>query len=111
MAKTAPALSHYARDALRLLGLLIRQRRLEQRITVEELAQRGGVSRGLVQRVERGHPAVAVGSVLELAAIVGVPLFDPDKSRLASAVASTEKTLSLLPAAARTTQPKLDDDF
>ncbi|MEQ9860538.1 helix-turn-helix domain-containing protein [Pectobacterium cacticida] len=37
--------SRYSRDAARLLGLMIRTARIERKLTVEELAERAGVSR------------------------------------------------------------------
>lgn len=111
MSKTSPALSRYGNEATRLLGLLIRQHRLERKMTAAELAQRAGVSRGLVQRAERGDPGCAIGAVFELAAIVGVPLFEADLPQLNAMRAATEKTLKLLPAAARRPTNRVDDDF
>lgn len=111
MPKNSPALSRYSHEATHLLGSLIRQHRLERRMTAAELAQRAGVSRGLVQRAERGDPGCAIGSVFELAAIVGVPLFEADSYRLAALRQATEHTLKLLPSAARLPSPKVNDDF
>ena len=64
--------SRYSRDAALLLGQLIRRARLERKITTTELAERAGLSRGLVQRIEQGDPGCAIGAVFEAAAIVGV---------------------------------------
>ena len=75
--------SRYSRDAARLLGMMIRTARIESRLTIEELAERAGVSRGLVYRAEEGDMGCAIGAVFELATIVGVPLFTPDRSALA----------------------------
>ena len=69
--------SRYTRQAVRLLGLQLHTRRLERGMTAAALAERAGVSRDLLYRVERGDPRVALGLAFELAAIVGVPLFDP----------------------------------
>lgn len=80
-------------------------------MTVEVLSQRAGVSRGLIQRAERGDPGCAIGTVFELATIVGVPLFEAEPDRLDMAVASAEKTLQLLPAAARLPNLQVNDDF
>ena len=70
------AYSHYSRDAVSLLGQLVRRARIERRITAAELAERAGLSRGLVQRIEKGDPGCAIGAVFEAAAVVGVRLFD-----------------------------------
>lgn len=112
MPKSHRATSRYAREAVRLLGLLIRQHRLERKMTTEQLAERAGVSRGLVQRAERGELGCAVGAVFEMAAIVGVPLFTADKEQLLAAKSAAEKTLQLLPSSARASNAgPVSDDF
>ena len=73
MAKPATrAYSRYSREAAKMLGAAIRQNRIERHLTVAELAERADISRGLVQRIERGEMGCAIGAVFELAAIVGV---------------------------------------
>lgn len=67
---THPPCSRYSREAVCLLGKLIRRCRIERGITVQALADRAGISRGLVQRIERGDMGCAIGSVFEVAAIV-----------------------------------------
>lgn len=103
--------SRYSRDAVHLLGRLIRRARIEQGLTAEALAERAGMSRGLVQRIERGEMGCAIGAVFEAAAIVGVPLFEASPSELASRVAETEYTLRLLPRSVRTSDKGVKDDF
>ncbi len=104
-------LSHYSRDATRLLGQLIRRARIERRLTVAQLAERAGLSRGLLQRIERGDPGCAIGAVFEAAAIVGVRLFDADQATLDRAVAANAATLALLPKAVRASRTEVKDDF
>ena len=104
-------LSRYSRDAAVLLGQLIRTARIERRLTTVELAERVGISRGLVQRIERGDPGCAIGRVFECAAIVGVPLFDLDRPGLEDAVAAGRRTLTLMPKAVRARRDGDDDDF
>lgn len=103
--------SRYSRDAARLLGMMIRSARIESRLTIEELAERAGVSRGLVYRAEEGDMGCAIGAVFELATIVGVPLFTPDSSALALHIANAEKTLSLMPRAVHHSRKMINDDF
>lgn len=69
-------------EALALLGQMIRAGRIDRKITGEEMASRMGISRSLVQRIEKGDPGCAIGPVFEAAAIAGVPLFESDKERL-----------------------------
>ena len=112
MAKTVQhASSRYSREALLLLGGLIRQARLERKLTTAALAERAGISRGLVQRIEKGDPGCAIGAVFEAAAIVGVRLFDTDQAALSAALGANTATLALLPKAARLPKMKADDDF
>lgn len=45
--------SRYSRDAVALLGGLIRSARKERKLTIQEVAERAGISRGLLQRIEK----------------------------------------------------------
>jgi transcriptional regulator with XRE-family HTH domain len=111
MPKTARPRSPYAKDAAVLLGQIIRKARIDHKMTAEELADRAGLSRGLLRRVENGDLGCTLGAVFEAAAVVGVRLFDTDQAALASAVASNTAVMTLLPKAIRTSQVSLDDDF
>lgn len=112
MPKTATrAYSRYSRDAAELLGQLIRRARTERKMTAQQLAERAGFSRGLVQRIERGDPGCAVGAVFEAAAIVGVRLFDADQTALSGMIETNKTVLSLLPQAARSSRIEAKDDF
>jgi transcriptional regulator with XRE-family HTH domain len=111
MPKTARPRSRYAKDAAVLLGHLIRRARIDHKMTAEELADRAGLSRGLLRRVENGDLGCTLGAVFEAAAVVGVRLFDTDQAALTSAVASNTAVMTLLPKAVRTSQVSLDDDF
>jgi transcriptional regulator with XRE-family HTH domain len=103
--------SRYSRDAAVLLGQLIRRARIERKLTAGELAERAGVSRGLVQRIENGDPGCAIGAVFEAAAIVGVRLFDADQATLTGAINANTTVLSLLPKAVRAPRIETKDDF
>lgn len=112
MAKPASrSYSRYSLEAACLLGLMIRQRRTERQMTIEELAERAGVSRGLVSRAEEGDMGCSIGAVFELATLVGVPLFTPNQSDITLHIANAEKTLSLLPRSARQSGKAVNDDF
>jgi transcriptional regulator with XRE-family HTH domain len=107
-----PTISRHAKDAVTLLSGEIRAARIEKRMTAAELAERAGVSRGLVARVERGDLACSIGTVFDIAVIAGVDLFDQGSDRRSAHLASTRKILELLPKRARALQPpKVDDDF
>lgn len=103
--------SRYSQDAVLLLGQLIRRTRIERKLTAQELAERAGLSRGLVQRIEKGEPRCAIGAVFEAAAVVGVRLFDADQATLKSSIAANKAILTLLPKAVRTSRIEVKDDF
>lgn len=103
--------SRYGRDAVVLMGQLIRQARIERKLTAAELAERVGVSRGLIQRMEHGDPGCAIGAVFEAASILGIRLFDADQSTMAANTAVQQHVLSLLPKAARVSGKAVKDDF
>jgi transcriptional regulator with XRE-family HTH domain len=105
------AYSSYSRDALQLLAKLIRRARIERKLTAQELADRAGISRGLVQRIERGDPGCAIGAVFEAAAIVGVRLFDAEQPALAAQLSATTATLALMPKSVHLSSRKVKDDF
>ena len=103
--------SRYSRDAVTLLGGLIRTARKERKLTVQEVADRAGVSRGLLQRIEKGDLKCEIGAVFEVATIVGVKLFDADESTITRHIRQTEDKLALLPKSVRKRTRAVDDDF
>jgi transcriptional regulator with XRE-family HTH domain len=109
--KTNRPVSPYAADAAIRLGLLIRRARIDRRMTVAALAERAGVSRGLMQRIEAGDTGCAIGAVFEAAAIVGVRLFDAGRVTMSRDVESNREVMALLPKAIRSRRTEPDDDF
>lgn len=61
MARTPPPLLPRLVRLLRALGTRIRAARLRRAYTAEVVAQRAGITRATLLRVERGDPAVALG--------------------------------------------------
>ncbi|TAN08684.1 MAG: XRE family transcriptional regulator [Rhodanobacteraceae bacterium] len=61
MARTLPPLLPRLTRLLRGLGARIRQARLRRAYAAETVAQRAGISRSTLLRVERGDGAVALG--------------------------------------------------
>lgn len=75
MPKSQPrAYSRYTVDAASLLGNLIRVARKVRKLSAQELADRAAISRSLLLRIEKGDVRCAIGTVFEVASIVGVPL-------------------------------------
>jgi len=103
--------SRYSREAVTLLSGLIRAARKEQKMTALEVANRAGISRGLVQRIESGDLNCAIGAAFEVAAIVGIKLFDVEKNSLAGHIRQTDEKLALLPKSIRKKSKVVADDF
>ena len=103
--------SRYSREASLLLGELIRVARKERKLTAQEVADRAGISRGLLQRIEKGDLKCEIGAVFEVAIIVGVKLFDADEATLTRHIRQTEDKLSLLPKSVRKKSKAVHDDF
>lgn len=98
-----------ARDAARILGAQIAAARRRRRWTAARLAKQVNVSLPTLRKIERGDPTVAMGTMLDAAVAVGVPLFAHDIGRLAAHI---EDRVALLPD--RVTpigDDGLDDDF
>ena len=103
--------SRYGREAVSVLGQLIRINRIERKLSVAQLAERVGVSRDMMQRIEQGDPRCGIGRVFEAATICGVPLFEEDRSRLTMRLAEQDAKLRLLPKSVRAKKVVVKDDF
>lgn len=103
--------SQYSHDALELLGQLVREARLGKAMTTTDLASRAGISRALLQRIERGDPGCSIGAVFEVAAICGVLLFGLEQRQLATHLSLHREKMALLPKAVRTASREIRDDF
>jgi len=74
------------------MGASVRRWRLMQSLKAEELAERAGISRSTLQKIERGDPGVSIGAVMSVMQALGqidhvVGSFDPlstDVGRLRS---------------------------
>lgn len=81
------------------MGGSIRRWRLMQALKAQELAERAGISRSTLQKIERGDPGVSIGAVLSVMQALGqldhvVGSFDPlstDVGRLRSTEALPER--------------------
>jgi len=103
--------SRYTREAASLLARQTQLGRKRRRWTEHELADRAGISRATLQKIEKGDLSVAIGLVFEVAALVGVALFDEERSSLATHIARTDDKLALLPSAVRKRRNSVDDEF
>lgn len=103
--------SRYAAEAAQLLGERIRVARRERRWSQQDLAERAGITPRTLRKVEQGELGVSVGTVFELASLVGVPLFHADRDRLSMDLERTRARGALLPGRVRAQGAKVKDDF
>jgi len=101
-------ITHYAAA---LLGKHIKIARKERKMTAQDLADRAGISRGLLQRIEQGNLRCQIGAVFEAATLVGIKLFDADASTLTTGIRQADDKIALLPKHIRTGRKDVDDDF
>lgn len=111
MRKRDRAYSRHTKEAVALLGTLIHNARIGRNMTVADVAERAGISRGLMSRIEKGDPGCAIGSAFEVASLLGVSLFESEPTTLTKHLASEREKLRLLPKAVRPTKTDVDDDF
>lgn len=104
-------LSPQARDALAVLGTDIAVARRARRWTMEDLAERVGTSIPTLRKIEHGNPTVAIGTVFETAAVLGIDLFGAAGNDLGSLLDRHRTGLVVLPARIRETQAPVHDDF
>ena len=102
--------SPYASEVADLLGKLIKLGRKNRRWTEQELSDRLGISRSTLKKIESGDLRCEIGLVFEAAAVVGVTLFEADRSRLSIGLDLVTSKLALLPQSVRT-KGKAKDDF
>ena len=104
--------SRVTRLVAELLGKRIRAGRKEEGLPEQELAERAGISRSTLRKIERGDMRVEIGLVLETAILVGVPLLgSDDPALLRTERAWLNDRLALLPQRVRLREPELVNDF
>jgi len=112
MARRLRAYSPYTKEAAHLLGAEIRLARRRRGWSQEELAERIGITPRTVSKIEHGGLSVGLGAAFEAAALLGVPLFHADRSRLSADLDRAEAVSALLPRPIRARPgDEVKDDF
>mgnify|MGYP000238763878 FL=1 len=96
---------------MKLVGKRIKLSRKMAGMSETNLAERVGIARSTLQRVEAGDPTVEMGIVLEAALISGATLFDPDVTRLMSETELLERRFAPVPRVYSSHKRQIDDDF
>ncbi|VAW66643.1 hypothetical protein; Some similarities with transcriptional regulator [hydrothermal vent metagenome] len=103
--------SKYALEAVTLLGEQIKLGRKQRKWSEKNLAERAGISRATLQKIERGEMSSAIGLVFEVATLVGVNLFEQDKPPLSRHIEQTRDKIALLPKRIKAKTKVVHDDF
>lgn len=111
MAKKTLAYARPTLAAAQVLGAQIAQARRARSWTAAELGERVGVSARTISSLERGAPTVALGTALEAATMLGVPLFGVEGPELAALARRGREVLALLPRRVYHPRTPVDDDF
>lgn len=105
-------ISRPTKDALKILAAMIRASRIQHGMSAAKLAERVGVSRGAIQRLEAGEAGTAIGTAFEAAIVLGIPLFDVAADDLATLRKQKQDINALLPQRAYlASQSDIDNDF
>ena len=113
MSSPSRTYSRLAEQAITLFGKQIELARKNRGMSERELAERIGVARSTVQRIEQGTAGVEIGSYFEAATVLGVPLFADDASTttLTPKLENTLSLIALMPKRARRKSRAVKDDF
>lgn len=72
MPSKQPALYPSQKTLLTALGERLRLARLRRRLAVDVTCERAGISRMTLYRIEAGNPAIAVGTLVRVLAVLGL---------------------------------------
>ncbi|WP_082487615.1 helix-turn-helix transcriptional regulator [Leifsonia sp. Root112D2] len=106
--RKAQSLSPWTIDALRVLGRQISSERRLRQWTQESLAERAGISSKTLIGIEKGAPGAAIGTVFELASLLGIPLVGAAEPTARQVV---DTRFALLPTRVHAREREDDDDF
>lgn len=103
--------SKYAQEAVRLLGKQIKLARKQRKWSEQNLANRAGISRATLQKIENGEMTCSIGLVFEAAALVSLNLFEQDRIPLSISIENANNKIALLPRRIKSGTRVVDDDF
>ena len=93
------------------MGEMILLHRKERKMTAQDLADRSGISRTTLYKIEKGDMKCEIGLVFEVAALVGVKLFETEVTAIDMLRESIENKIALLPSRIRKLKGPIDDEF
>lgn len=108
----AKAYTNQTRAVAQALGAQVAAARRKRRWSAARVAEQAGVDLKTLRKVERGDPSVAFGTALDVAVLVGVPLFSSNPSEVAILAESLVDRAALLgERVVPISNVGLDDDF
>ena len=108
MSRKAHSYSPWTVDAITVLGRQISSERLLHRWTQANLAERAGISVGTLIAIEKGAANTSIGTVFEVASLLGIPLVGANEP---SARDLINTRLALLPGRVDQRRDDVDDNF
>jgi transcriptional regulator with XRE-family HTH domain len=111
LSKSKRTYTNYTVEATDVLGKLIKFGRKRKRMTENDLAERLGIARSTLRRIESGNTRVEIGLFFEAAALTGVPLFDEEQGFVYRLSDRVNDKIALLPKHIYKVQEPVDDDF
>lgn len=103
--------SKHTKNTVHLLSTAIAIARKEQGLSESSVAEKINVSRGTIQRLEKGDLNVGIGLYFEAAWAVGVKILASDEESLKQQLTHNKDILRLLPKAAQPSRKVIDDNF
>lgn len=103
--------SKYALEATSLLGEQIKLGRKQRKWSEKNLAERTGISRATLQKIENGEMNCAIGLYFEVATLVGVNLFEHNNYPLSRQLEQAKDKVALLPKRIKPKTRVVHDDF
>jgi transcriptional regulator with XRE-family HTH domain len=108
--KRTHAYSRTTTETARHVGDRVRLGRVDRRWTAQELADRLGVSRATIRKIESGDPTVGLGVAIEACVLVGAPLLAGDEERRPRDRGGDVARSAVAPQRVRA-RKDIDDDF
>lgn len=72
MANSSPTLFPKLQRILHELGENIKLARLRRKLSSEQVAERAGIGRSTLVKIEQGHPGVGIGNYLNVLRVLGL---------------------------------------
>lgn len=104
-------ISTFTQRALKVLGKLIKAARVERNMSQADIAERLAVTRQTIHGIEKGNANVSIGTVFEVAYLLGIPLFSDNDEKSSKWQTLLNDFSGLLPKRAGRKKRKINNAF